>query len=88
MLRKDRYGYITPCHHGVPIAGNDQHGYITPAFLGVPMVWKDQSGYITPAFSGIPNRGTKSEVAAQILPSWGLGKYPQKTEHLEYKHLG
>ena len=67
-----------PCLLGVPMVGIDRYGYITPAFLGVPMVGKDQNGYITPAFSGIPNTETKSEVATQILPSWGLGKCQKK----------
>ena len=35
-------------------------------------------GYITPTFLGIPKRGTKSEVATQILPSWGPRKMAPK----------
>ena len=81
MREKDRYDYVTPCRFGFPIVGKDLNGYITLAFsvLGVPMVGIDQYGCFTPVFSGIPNRGTKSEVAAQILPSWGPRKMPKKT---------
>ena len=54
-----------------------------------------RSGCITPAFSVIPNtgtepdRGTESEAAAQILPSWGPRENaPRKLSTLEYKHVG
>ena len=90
VVGKDQHGYITLAFLGVPMVGIDQSGYITPAFSGVPMLGKDhQSGYITPAFLRIPNRGTKSEMIAQILPSMGPGKIPpKKNEHFEYKHMG
>ena len=70
MLGKGRYGYVTPCSLGVPMVRTNMATSPMPTW--VPIVGKDQSGYITPAL-GIPNRGTKSEVSAQILPSsWAL----------------
>ena len=48
-----------------------------------------KNGYMTPAFSAVPNRGTKSEVTAQIMPSWGPERMPPpKTELFESKHMG
>ena len=70
---RGQYCNVTLAFSGVPTQGDKiRSGCLTHAFFGRP---KEGEIAMQPLRSGVsPNNGTKSEVAASPLPSWGAHK--------------